>query len=92
MEASTNQLVDQQMPVYNLASKILCRVINVSLKAEPDTNEVFSQVTLLPKSNFSEWLCHTLLFFLSKWGRFAWLSLHQKEEGFESNNWKTKRL
>ncbi|XP_070683516.1 auxin response factor 13-like [Malus domestica] len=71
MEASTNQLADQQMPVYNLASKILCRVINVSLKAEPDTNEVFSQVTLLPKSNFSEWLCHTLLFFLSKWGRFA---------------------
>ncbi|RXH90792.1 hypothetical protein DVH24_035556 [Malus domestica] len=47
MEASTNQLVDQQMPVYNLASKILCR-------AEPDTNEVFSQVTLLPKSNQDE--------------------------------------
>ncbi|KAK5777250.1 hypothetical protein PVK06_045217 [Gossypium arboreum] len=37
------------MPVYNLPSKILCRVINVQLKAEPDTNEVFAQVTLLPE-------------------------------------------
>ncbi|TQE00030.1 hypothetical protein C1H46_014408 [Malus baccata] len=43
------------MPVYNLASKILCRVINVSLKAEPDNDEVFAQVTLLPESNVS-WL------------------------------------
>ncbi|XP_048447403.1 auxin response factor 2B-like [Pyrus x bretschneideri] len=51
VEASTNQLADQQMPVYNLASKILCQVINVSLKAEPDTDEVFAQVTLLPESN-----------------------------------------
>ncbi|XP_048428710.1 uncharacterized protein LOC125471864 isoform X2 [Pyrus x bretschneideri] len=70
------------MPVYNLASKILCRVINVSLKAEPDTDEVFAQVTLLPESNFSEWLCHTLLFFLPKRGRFAWLSLFQQVSGF----------
>ncbi|KAB2633777.1 mitochondrial Rho GTPase-like [Pyrus ussuriensis x Pyrus communis] len=54
VEASTNQLADQQMPVYNLASKMLCRVINVSLKAEPDTDEVFSQVTLLPESNQDE--------------------------------------
>ncbi|XP_048428712.1 uncharacterized protein LOC125471864 isoform X4 [Pyrus x bretschneideri] len=44
------------MPVYNLASKILCRVINVSLKAEPDTDEVFAQVTLLPESNVSGFL------------------------------------
>ncbi|EEF51702.1 Auxin response factor, putative [Ricinus communis] len=49
VEASTNQLADQQMPVYNLPSKILCRVINVQLKAEPDTDEVFAQVTLLPE-------------------------------------------
>ncbi|KAM1081087.1 hypothetical protein FF1_015670 [Malus domestica] len=54
VEASTNQLADQQMPVYNLASKILCRVINVSLKAEPDNDEVFAQVTLLPESNQDE--------------------------------------
>ncbi|XWS51491.1 hypothetical protein CRYUN_Cryun12cG0181000 [Craigia yunnanensis] len=49
VEASTNQVADQQMPVYNLPSKILCRVINVQLKAELDTDEVFAQVTLLPE-------------------------------------------
>ncbi|KAH9705626.1 auxin response factor 2 [Citrus sinensis] len=54
VEASTNQVADQQMPVYDLPSKILCRVINVQLKAEPDTDEVFAQVTLLPESNQDE--------------------------------------
>ncbi|XWS37052.1 hypothetical protein CRYUN_Cryun19dG0010100 [Craigia yunnanensis] len=49
VEASTNQVADQQMPVYSLPSKILCRVINVQLKAEPDTDEVFAQVTLFPE-------------------------------------------
>ncbi|KAJ6825749.1 auxin response factor 2-like isoform X1 [Iris pallida] len=49
VEASTNQLADDQMPVYNLPPKILCRVINVELKAEPDTDEVFAQVTLHPE-------------------------------------------
>ncbi|KAL0924119.1 hypothetical protein M5K25_004928 [Dendrobium thyrsiflorum] len=48
--ASTNQVADQQMPVYNLPAKILCRVVNVLLKAEPDTDEVFAQVTLIPES------------------------------------------
>lgn len=32
MEASTNQVAEQQMPVYNIPSKILCRVVNVNLK------------------------------------------------------------
>ncbi|XP_043723773.1 auxin response factor 2A-like [Telopea speciosissima] len=54
VEASTNQVADQQMPVYNLYPKILCRVINVQLKAEPDTDEVFAQVTLLPETNQDE--------------------------------------
>ncbi|XP_049365531.1 auxin response factor 2B [Solanum verrucosum] len=54
VEASTNQASDQQMPVYNLPSKILCRVINVLLKAEPDTDEVYAQVTLLPEPNQDE--------------------------------------
>ncbi|XP_028094452.1 auxin response factor 2B-like [Camellia sinensis] len=36
------------MPMYNLPSKILCYVLNVQLKVEPDTDEVFAQVTLLP--------------------------------------------
>ncbi|KAK3183239.1 hypothetical protein Dsin_030525 [Dipteronia sinensis] len=54
VEASTNQVADQQLPIYNLPSRILCRVINVQLKAEPDTDEVFAQVTLLPESNQDE--------------------------------------
>lgn len=32
MEASTNQAAEQQMPLYDLPSKLLCRVINVDLK------------------------------------------------------------
>ncbi|KAK9034582.1 hypothetical protein V6N11_050740 [Hibiscus sabdariffa] len=54
VEASTNNVSDQHMPVYNLPSKILCRVINVQLKAEPDTDEVFAQMTLLPEPSQDE--------------------------------------
>ncbi|XP_076915805.1 auxin response factor 2B-like isoform X1 [Bidens hawaiensis] len=54
VEASTNQVADQQMPVYNLPAKILCRVVNVELKAEPDTDEVFAQITLMPERNQDE--------------------------------------
>eukprot|EP01018_Ginkgo_biloba_P017330 Gb_23328 [translate_table: standard] len=54
VEASTNQGADQQMPLYNLPSKILCRVINVQLKAEPDTDEVFAQITLVPEAEQNE--------------------------------------
>ncbi|XP_020106700.1 auxin response factor 23-like isoform X2 [Ananas comosus] len=54
VEASTNQVADQQMPVYNLPWKILCRVMNVELKAEVDTDEVYAQVTLIPESKLDE--------------------------------------
>lgn len=54
VEASTNQASEQHMPVYDLRPKILCRVINVMLKAEPDTDEVFAQVTLVPEPNQDE--------------------------------------
>ncbi|KAJ6851358.1 auxin response factor 2-like [Iris pallida] len=54
VEASTNQVADLQMPVYDLQSKILCRIINVRLKAEPDTDEVYAQVTLHPEQNQDE--------------------------------------
>ncbi|CAA3025760.1 auxin response factor 2-like [Olea europaea subsp. europaea] len=54
VEASTNQSADQQMPVYNLPPKILCRVVNVLLKAEPDTDEVFAHVILMPEPNQDE--------------------------------------
>lgn len=32
VEASTNQVVEQQVPAYDLPEKILCRVLNVQLK------------------------------------------------------------
>ncbi|KAK9090010.1 hypothetical protein Sjap_023187 [Stephania japonica] len=54
VEASTNQMDDQKMPIYELPWKILCRVMNVDLKAEPDTDEVFAQVTLIPEMNQDE--------------------------------------
>ncbi|KAF6135325.1 hypothetical protein GIB67_027199 [Kingdonia uniflora] len=49
--ASTNQVAKKQMPVYQLSSKILCRVIDVQLKVEADMDKVFAQVTLLLESN-----------------------------------------
>ncbi|QHO02247.1 Auxin response factor [Arachis hypogaea] len=42
------------MPMYHLPSKILCRVINVQLKADPDTDEVFAQIALLPEQSQDE--------------------------------------
>nr|QGJ03859.1 ARF2.1 [Eucommia ulmoides] len=54
VEASTNQVADQKMPKYQLPSKILCRVMDVQLKAEPDTDEVFAQMTLMPELNQDE--------------------------------------
>ncbi|KAK9104026.1 hypothetical protein Scep_020870 [Stephania cephalantha] len=54
VEASTNQVDDQKMPIYELPWKILCRVMNVDLKAEPDSDEVFAQVTLIPDMNQDE--------------------------------------
>ncbi|XP_051147621.1 auxin response factor 2A-like [Andrographis paniculata] len=54
VEASTNQSSDQQMPLYNLPPKILCRVVYVNLKAEPDTDEVYAQITLMPEPKQDE--------------------------------------
>ncbi|KAL8226544.1 hypothetical protein R6Q57_016376 [Mikania cordata] len=54
VEASTNQVADQQMPVYDLPAKIICRVVNVQLKAEADTDEVFAQITLMPEPDQDE--------------------------------------
>lgn len=54
LEASTHQALDQKMPSFDLPSKILCRVAHVQLSAEPDTDEVYAQITLLPESDQSE--------------------------------------
>ncbi|KAJ7977490.1 Auxin response factor [Quillaja saponaria] len=51
VEACTGQDSPTEMPTYNLPYKILCRVAYVELKAEPYTDEVFAQVTLLPVAN-----------------------------------------
>ncbi|KAL5724479.1 hypothetical protein ACHQM5_007735 [Ranunculus cassubicifolius] len=57
VEASTNQVFNQQMPpLYNnLPSKILCRVADVKLEAESETDEVYAIVTLLPEANQDEY-------------------------------------
>ncbi|KAL6979438.1 Auxin response factor 2B, partial [Sarracenia purpurea var. burkii] len=49
LEASTNQELNQRIPLFNLPSKILCRVVNIQLRAEEDTDEVYAQITLLPE-------------------------------------------
>ncbi|CAM0873668.1 unnamed protein product [Alopecurus aequalis] len=54
VEASTNQVAEQRMQLYNLPWKILCEVMNVELKAESDTDEVYAQLTLLPESKEQE--------------------------------------
>ncbi|KAJ7530024.1 hypothetical protein O6H91_15G075500 [Diphasiastrum complanatum] len=48
--ACTNQGVDMQMPHYNLPSQILCRVLNMTLSAERETDEVYAQMTLVPET------------------------------------------
>ncbi|KAJ7554044.1 hypothetical protein O6H91_06G123500 [Diphasiastrum complanatum] len=48
--ACTNQGVDMQMPHYNLPAQILCRVLNMTLSAERETDEVYAQMTLVPET------------------------------------------
>lgn len=54
LEASMHQGLDQQLPSFNLPAKILCKVVNVQLRAESETDEVYAQITLLPDTNQSE--------------------------------------
>ncbi|XP_022895629.1 auxin response factor 1 [Olea europaea var. sylvestris] len=49
LEASTQQGLDQQLPSFNLPAKILCKVMYVHLRAEPETDEVYAQITLVPE-------------------------------------------
>ncbi|KAK4284215.1 hypothetical protein QN277_001076 [Acacia crassicarpa] len=49
-----HQVAEQQMPSFNLPSKILCKVVNVLLRAEPETDEVYAQITLLSEPDQSE--------------------------------------
>ncbi|XP_043718019.1 auxin response factor 11-like, partial [Telopea speciosissima] len=54
LEASTNQELNQQIPMFNLPSNILCRVIHIELLAEQETDEVYAQITLQPEADQSE--------------------------------------
>ncbi|KAK6260536.1 hypothetical protein SCA6_015010 [Theobroma cacao] len=54
LEASTNQELNHQAPLFNLHSKILCRVLHVQLMAEQETDEVYAQITLQPEADQSE--------------------------------------
>ncbi|KAK4800861.1 hypothetical protein SAY86_021348 [Trapa natans] len=54
LEASTNQELNQSVPLFGLPSKILCHVMNVQLKAERETEEVYAQITLMPDSEQTE--------------------------------------
>ncbi|XP_022721647.1 auxin response factor 9-like isoform X2 [Durio zibethinus] len=54
LEASTNQELNQRIPLFNLPSKILCRVLHIQLLAEQETDEVYAQITLLPEPNQPE--------------------------------------
>ncbi|KAG9448225.1 hypothetical protein H6P81_014353 [Aristolochia fimbriata] len=54
LQASTNQELDQQIPLFNLPSKILCRVVHIQLRAEGETDEVYAQITLQPELDQSE--------------------------------------
>ncbi|WVZ10581.1 hypothetical protein V8G54_015111 [Vigna mungo] len=54
LEASMHEGLEQQMPSFNLPSKILCKVVNVHLRAESETDEVYAQITLLPEVDQSE--------------------------------------
>ncbi|XP_024005489.1 auxin response factor 9 isoform X2 [Eutrema salsugineum] len=49
LEASTQQDLNTMKPLFNLPPKILCRVMNVRLQAEKDTDEVYAQITLIPE-------------------------------------------
>uniref|UniRef100_A0A7N0RBN7 Auxin response factor n=1 Tax=Kalanchoe fedtschenkoi TaxID=63787 RepID=A0A7N0RBN7_KALFE len=54
LEASTNQELDQRITMFKLPSKILCKVLNVYHLAEPETDEVYAQITLFPETEQTE--------------------------------------
>lgn len=50
LQTTTNQECNQQIPLFNLPPKILCRVMNVHLTAEQETDEVYAEITLIPEN------------------------------------------
>ncbi|GKB50446.1 hypothetical protein Tco_0901199 [Tanacetum coccineum] len=54
LEASMHQGLDQQLTSFDLPAKIVCKVMNVQLRAEPESDEVYAQITSLPDRDQSE--------------------------------------
>ncbi|KAK9668419.1 hypothetical protein RND81_13G059300 [Saponaria officinalis] len=54
LEASTNEELNERMHMFNLSSKILCRVMDIVLLAEKETDEVYAQITLMPEADQTE--------------------------------------
>ncbi|XP_017605141.1 auxin response factor 24-like [Gossypium arboreum] len=54
VEAYMSEDGTMEMPIYNLPWKILCRVLHVELKVEPDTDEIFAEIILLPEAEQDE--------------------------------------
>ncbi|XP_074265012.1 auxin response factor 9-like isoform X2 [Silene latifolia] len=54
LEASTNEELNDRIHMFNLPSKILCRVMDIALLAEKETDEVYAQITLMPEADQAE--------------------------------------
>ncbi|CAM0880587.1 unnamed protein product [Alopecurus aequalis] len=52
-EPTDPALLAEQIKMFQVPYKILCKVVNVELKAETDTDEVFAQITLQPEPGVS---------------------------------------
>jgi len=47
-EPTDPALLAEQIKMFQVPNKILCKVVNVELKAETETDEMFAQITLQP--------------------------------------------
>ncbi|KQK03480.1 auxin response factor 1 isoform X3 [Brachypodium distachyon] len=50
-QPSDQKVLADQIKMFQVPYKILCRVVNVELKAEVETEEVYAQITLLPEQD-----------------------------------------
>ncbi|KAL0346859.1 UNVERIFIED_CONTAM: Auxin response factor 19 [Sesamum calycinum] len=61
--ASMKKDIDAQIPNYpNLPSKLLCLLHNVTLHADPETDEVYAQMTLQPVPSVG--FCASICYFM----------------------------
>nr|GEU43574.1 auxin response factor 1 [Tanacetum cinerariifolium] len=61
IEAFMPHGLDQQLPAIFLPPKILCKVVNVQLWVEEDSEQVYTQITLLPHQDQTEVAIHNPL-------------------------------